>query len=134
MELSKKQSIQLSKRKSEYTSVQFILVGIIFLIMALLAVYIDNLHGELGSVMVVFWIFLLFVGIGVCYYLLKVVMTSVLNRRYPLTAAINHRYLQHENRESIANIWEFLARFWWLLFPIGGFLSWLISQIVKFFR
>lgn len=116
MELSKKQSIQSSKRKSEYTSVQFLLVGIIFLIMALLAVYIDNLYGELESIMVVFWIFLLFVGIGVGYYLLKVVMTGVLDRRYPLTAGFNHRHLQHENREPIANIWEFLARYFVELF------------------
>ncbi|MEQ9764786.1 helix-turn-helix transcriptional regulator [Streptococcus sp. ZJ151] len=28
------------------------------------------------------------------------------------------------------NAWEFLAAYWWLLFPIGGFLSWLLPELL----
>ncbi|MDU6314435.1 MAG: DNA-binding protein, partial [Enterococcus faecalis] len=24
---------------------------------------------------------------------------------------------------------EFMARYWWIIFPIGGFLSWLIPEL-----
>lgn len=25
------------------------------------------------------------------------------------------------------NFWDFLARYWWLIFPIGGFVTWMVS-------
>lgn len=31
------------------------------------------------------------------------------------------------------NGWEFLARYWWLIFAIGGWLTWFIPKIVQVF-
>lgn len=137
MEISKEQAIQLNKRRSEETTIKLILVGVVFLIMSLLGVYVGHLHGEWQSIMGIIWIFLLFISIGTAYYFVKVIMVTSLDRRYPLTAGI----VQHQSNEKkveenqpITNVWEFIARFWWLIFPIGGFLSWLIPSIVHAFR
>lgn len=46
---------------------------------------------------------------------------------------------QGRNREEmgatkITNFYEFFERFWWAIFPIGGFLSWFIPRIIEAFK
>ncbi|MGE7135875.1 helix-turn-helix domain-containing protein, partial [Staphylococcus warneri] len=39
--------------------------------------------------------------------------------------------MKNRNRknEPVKNGWDFMARYWWIVFPIGGFLSWLIPEL-----
>ncbi|KRL00800.1 helix-turn-helix transcriptional regulator [Liquorilactobacillus capillatus] len=37
-------------------------------------------------------------------------------------------------RHHPLNFWEFLVKYWWLIFVIGGWLSWFIPEIVDAFR
>lgn len=32
--------------------------------------------------------------------------------------------------ERPMNVWEFIGGYWWILFPIGGFLSWFLPKIL----
>ena len=41
---------------------------------------------------------------------------------------ILNRWLNSKN-EPVKNGWDFMARYWWIVFPIGGFLSWLIPEL-----
>jgi len=27
---------------------------------------------------------------------------------------------------DINNVWEFISKYWWLIFPVGGFLTWMV--------
>ncbi|MDY4510620.1 helix-turn-helix transcriptional regulator [Streptococcus hyovaginalis] len=36
--------------------------------------------------------------------------------------------------ESQMNAWQFLAGYWWLLFPVLGMLSWFLKSIVAIFN
>lgn len=38
------------------------------------------------------------------------------------------------NEPEHMNFWDFASRYWWLIFPIGAFLGWLIPKIVTAFR
>ncbi|MBT9671233.1 helix-turn-helix domain-containing protein [Secundilactobacillus kimchicus] len=40
----------------------------------------------------------------------------------PTTGLYTPRYGQ-------MNFWDFLAHFWWLIFPIGGFVVWMVSAL-----
>ncbi|ARJ50969.1 helix-turn-helix domain-containing protein [Staphylococcus lutrae] len=37
---------------------------------------------------------------------------------------------KERQQEHVKNGWDFLAQYWWLIFPIGGYLSWFIPQIM----
>lgn len=36
-----------------------------------------------------------------------------------------------EGHNQITNGWEFAARYWWLIFAIGGMLGWLINIVMR---
>ena len=36
-----------------------------------------------------------------------------------------------KKNEPIQNGWEFMARYWWIILPIGEFLSWFISALIE---
>lgn len=37
----------------------------------------------------------------------------------------------HRHDEHPTNFWQFAESYWWLIFPIGGFLSWFIPHIIE---
>jgi len=41
---------------------------------------------------------------------------------------------EYVRRRKNMNFWDFAASYWWLIFPVGGFLSWIIPEIVGVFR
>ena len=36
--------------------------------------------------------------------------------------------------EHHLNFWEFAAKYWWLIFAIGGWLTWFVPEIVRAFK
>lgn len=41
---------------------------------------------------------------------------------------------EYVRRHKNMSFWDFIARYWWMIFPVGGFLSWFIPEIVKALR
>ncbi|MGX7052171.1 helix-turn-helix transcriptional regulator [Leuconostoc palmae] len=41
---------------------------------------------------------------------------------------------EYVHRHHPMTFWNFCADYWWLIFPIGGFLSWFIPKIVESFK
>lgn len=40
-----------------------------------------------------------------------------------------------ESREEKSmNAWQFFAGYWWMIFPVGGMLLWLLKSIVEIFK
>ena len=39
-----------------------------------------------------------------------------------------------QSAKTLMNRWQFVARYWWLLFAIGGWLTWFIPRIVHAFH
>lgn len=42
--------------------------------------------------------------------------------------------IESQGEESQMNTWQFLAGYWWLLFPVLGILSWFLKSIVAIFN
>lgn len=41
---------------------------------------------------------------------------------------------EYIRRHHSMNFWEFLASYWWLIFPVGAFLSWLVPALIEPFK
>ncbi|MBZ6010146.1 helix-turn-helix domain-containing protein [Leuconostoc gelidum] len=41
---------------------------------------------------------------------------------------------EYVRRHKNMNFWDFVASYWWLIFPVGAFLSWFIPEIINAFR
>jgi len=41
---------------------------------------------------------------------------------------------EYIRRHHNMNFWDFLAGYWWLIFPLGGFLSWLVPALIEAFK
>ncbi len=82
----------------------------------------------LKGILYVMWISLLLISIGLIRYLLNIHLSQKLDIKYPMSVGIDKR--RYYNREPVKNKWDFMARYWWIIFPIGGFLSWLIPEIM----
>ena len=64
--------------------------------------------------------------ITIMYYFLNVFISKKLDKKYPMTIGMKNR---NRKNEPVKNGWDFMARYWWIVFPIGGFLSWLIPEL-----
>ena len=58
--------------------------------------------------------------------LINVFISKKLDKKYPMTIGMKNR---NRKNEPVKNGWDFMARYWWIVFPIGGFLSWLIPEL-----
>lgn len=47
---------------------------------------------------------------------------------------VEERKNESNHRRAPRNVWEFLAWYWWILFAIGGYLTWFIPTIMKAFQ
>lgn len=129
MDISKEQATQINYRKKKVTSINLIVIAIIFMIMSTLAVNIVRYSAGYNTILSwLVWVSLLLFLIGGANYYLGIKVSEQLDKRYPLTKGI---VLDEKEREPIENVWQFIARYWWLIFPIGGFLSWLIPFLFQ---
>ncbi|WP_292010606.1 helix-turn-helix transcriptional regulator [Chryseobacterium sp.] len=124
MDVSKEQAIQIDYRKKKLGSIKLLVIAMIFTTMSILAVSIISYSTK--NNIVLFWLLwvslLLFLIAGANYYL-EIKVNKQLDNEYPLTRGVS---IVEKEREPIENVWQFIAQYWWIVFPIGGFLSWLI--------
>ena len=103
MEIAKEQQKQFHYRRNEQLTFRFIAFGVV-------------------------WIFMLFLSLAMMHYVLNVLISKKLDEKYPMTVGMNNKR-SNMKQQPVKNGWEFMARYWWIIFPIGGFLSWLIPEL-----
>lgn len=118
MQLAKQQKWQQQKRRDTYNIYKILLIAVIFLLMSFFGLFISTLKDPLQSILGIIWLFLIFICIALYRYILQLYLTPKLDQKYPLTIGI-----VQEKKPVPDNIWSFLANYWWIIFPIGGFLS-----------
>lgn len=121
MEYSKNQNRQFLQRKYEFNAIRLVSWGLAFIIMSILFIFIDDDNSKIKLIKLFGWIFLLFLVLAFLTYFINVFISRKLDIKYPLT---NGKLLKKS--EPIENVWQLIAKRWWIVFPIGGFLSWLI--------
>lgn len=131
MDVSKEQFTQIRYRKKEAFSLNIIAVAIILMIMSFLAINILKISDVYNTVILwFFWVSLLLFLIAISNYYLGVKLSEKLDEKYPLSKGIP---LDKKDDKPIENVWQFLASYWWLIFPVGGFLIWFIPSIMLYF-
>lgn len=128
MEIAKEQQKQYRYRKNEQLTFRFIAFGVIFVFLGLFGIFVGGLNGLKQDIYGVVWIFMLFLSLAMMHYVLNVLISKKLDEKYPMTVGMNHKR-SNMKQEPIKNGWDFMARYWWIIFPIGGFLSWLIPEL-----
>lgn len=126
MEISKEQQKQFNYRKNEFFTIRLITFGIIFVFLGLFGIFVGELEGLEQNIYRIIWIFALFLSLAIMYYFLNVFISKKLDKKYPMTIGMKNR---NRKNEPVKNGWDFMARYWWIVFPIGGFLSWLIPEL-----
>ncbi|WP_343109593.1 helix-turn-helix transcriptional regulator [Weissella cibaria] len=127
MEFSKEQVNQLEQRESEFHVVTMLMIGLSILIMGVLGSLVLTTDNTIFLILGSIWIGLIFLIIGAITYYLNIPLTNRLNIKYPLTVGVKKKTFE---QKPITNGWEFLSQYWWIIFPIGGFLSWLIPALL----
>lgn len=131
MEYSQEQQRQLNQRKYEMNAIRLVAWGFAFMILAISFLYVDNDDVVTKSIRLFVWIFFLCLLIGGLNYFINVFISKKLDTKYPMTIGLSSK--RNKQNEPIQNVWqllELLAKRWWLIFPIGGFLSWLIPHLM----
>ena len=126
MEISKEQQKQFNYRKSELFTIKLITFSFIFVFLGLFGIFVGELEGLEQNIYRIIWIFALFLSLAIMYYFLNVFISKKLDKKYPMTIGMKNR---NRKNEPVKNGWDFMARYWWIVFPIGGFLSWLIPEL-----
>ena len=121
MEISKEQQKQFNYRKNELFTIKLITFSFIFVFLGLFGIFVGELNGLEQNIYRIIWIFALFLSLAIMYYISK-----KLDKKYPMTIGMKNR---NRKNEPVKNGWDFMARYWWIVFPIGGFLSWLIPEL-----
>ncbi|MDU6092082.1 MAG: helix-turn-helix transcriptional regulator [Staphylococcus lugdunensis] len=129
MEISKEQQKQFKYRQNEIFTIRLIIFGVIFLLLALFAIFISELNGLKQEIFGIIWLFTLFLSLAIAHYFLNVFISKKLDEKYPMTLGMNNKR-SHRRNEAASNGWDFLSRNWWMIFRICGFLSWLIPQLL----
>jgi len=128
MEFSKEQANQLNQRESEFHAISILMIGLSILTMGVLGAFVLTTDNTLFLILGSIWIGFIFLIIGAITYYLNIPLTNRLNVKYPLTMGVKKKSFEPK---PITNGWEFLSHYWWIIFPIGGFLSWLIPALFK---
>ena len=121
MEIAKEQQKQFHYRRNEQLTFRFIAFGVIF-------IFVGGLNGLKQDIYGIVWIFMLFLSLAMMHYVLNVLISKKLDEKYPMTVGMNNKR-SNMKQQPVKNGWEFMARYWWIIFPIGGFLSWLIPEL-----
>ncbi|MDF7627167.1 helix-turn-helix domain-containing protein [Lactobacillaceae bacterium L1_55_11] len=134
MAYSKEQSIQLRRRSTESSAMWLVLVAVDFFLMSLAGLWIADLKSDDATAFAaILWIPGLLILIALSFYIQRIIWSRHLDHKYPMTVGVKRRGHSDYNR-PINNGWEFMARYWWVIFPVGGFLSWLIPSISSSFH
>ncbi|WP_259683730.1 XRE family transcriptional regulator [Lactococcus cremoris] len=124
MDMSKEQLIQLKYRRTIIISITLLVIAAIILVMSILGVEINELtSGYNTKLSWLAWVSLLLLLIGLANYYLGVKLNETLDQKYPLTKGIKLK----EKKERFENFWQFFSIYWWMVFPIFGFITWFIS-------
>ena len=124
MDMSKEQLIQLKYRQTITVSITLLVIAAILLVMLILGVEINELlSGYNITLSWLAWVSLLLLLIGLANYYLGVKLNETLDQKYPLTKGIKLK----EKKERFENFWQFFLIYWWMIFPIFGFITWFIS-------
>ena len=124
MDMSKEQLIQLKYRQTITVSITLLVIAAILLVMSILGVQINELaSGYNITLSWLAWVSLLLLLIGLANYYLGVKLNETLDQKYPLTKGIKLK----EKKERFENLWQFFSIYWWMIFPIFGFITWFIS-------
>ena len=124
MDMSKEQLIQLKYRQTITVSITLLVIAAILLVMSILGVEINELaSGYSTTLSWLAWVSLLLLLIGLANYYLGVKLNETLDQKYPLTKGIKLK----EKKERFENFWQFFLIYWWMIFPIFGFITWFIS-------
>lgn len=124
MDMSKEQLIQLKYRKTITVSITLLVIAAILLVMSILGVEINELASGYNTTLSwLAWVSLLLLLIGLANYYLGVKLNEMLDQKYPLTKGIKLK----EKKERFENFWQFFLIYWWMIFPIFGFITWFIS-------
>ena len=123
MDMSKEQLIQLKYRKTITVSITLLVIAAILLVMSILGVEINELASDYNITLSwLAWVSLLLL-LGLANYYLGVKLNETLDQKYPLTKGIKLK----EKKERFENFWQFFSIYWWMIFPIFGFITWFIS-------
>ena len=124
MDMSKEQLIQLKYRQTITVSITLLVIAAILLVMSILGVEINELASGYNTTLSwLAWVSLLLLLIGLANYYLGVKLNETLDQKYPLTKGIKLK----EKKERFENLWQFFSIYWWMIFPIFGFITWFIS-------
>lgn len=128
MDMSKEQLIQLKYRQTITVSITLLVIAAILLVMSILGVEINELASDYNITLswlawVSLLLLLLLLLIGLANYYLGVKLNETLDQKYPLTKGIKLK----EKKERFENFWQFFSIYWWMIFPIFGFITWFIS-------
>ena len=124
MDMSKEQLIQLKYRQTITVSITLLVIAAILLVMSILGVEINELASGYNTTLSwLAWVSLLLLLIGLANYYLGVKLNEMLDQKYPLTKGIKLK----EKKERFENCWQFFSIYWWMIFPIFGFITWFIS-------
>ena len=128
IEIAKEQQKQFHYRRNEQLTFRFIAFGVIFVFLGLFGIFVGGLNGLKQDIYGIVWIFMLFLSLAMMHYVLNVLISKKLDEKYPMTVGMNNKR-SNMKQQPVKNGWEFMARYWWIIFPIGGFLSWLIPEL-----
>lgn len=125
MDMSKEQLIQLKYRQTITVSITLLVIAAILLVMSILGVEINELASDYNITLSwLAWVsLLLLLLLGLANYYLGVKLNETLDQKYPLTKGIKLK----EKKERFENFWQFFSIYWWMIFPIFGFITWFIS-------
>ena len=124
MDMSKEQLIQLKYRQTITVSITLLVIAAILLVMSILGVEINELASGYNTTLSwLVWVSLLLLLIGLANYYLGVKLNETLDQKYPLTKGIKLK----EKEERFENFCQFFSIYWWMIFPIFGFITWFIS-------
>lgn len=127
-ELSKNRTLQMNQRNTEYQTYKLLLIAFIFLFLSLFGFYISTINGDNQNVLGILWVFSILLCIALARYFLKGYLSQKMDQKYPLTIGVPVNDTNDKHDEPINNGWQFLARYWWIVFPIAGVLTGLISS------
>ena len=124
MDMSKEQLIQLKYRQTITVSITLLVIAAIILVMSILGIEInESASGYNTKLSWLACVSLLLLLIGLANYYLGVKLNETLDQKYPLTKGIKLK----EKKERFENFWQFFSIYWWMIFPIFGFITWFIS-------
>lgn len=132
LDYSQQQVSQLYRRKNESAVLSLILVAIDISVLSFYGYWIGQQPENEQAIFGIIWLLLLFLLIAGALYVYRIIGVERLDKKYPKTVGLVEK--KQKETEKIDNIWALLANYWWVIFPIGGFLSWLIPTLTNAFR